>query len=340
MPLSSGRVAEPATPGARPEQVVVGVDIGGTAIKGVLSGPDGEPRARFGRSTPVADGVDAVVDAIVATASRLLEQRARAQPVAVGLVMPGVVDRAEGIARYSANIGWRELPLRRIVADRLGLPVAIEHDVRAAALAEVTSGAARGLREVLFVSIGTGLAGALVTRGAVVDGAAGLAGEIGHVPVFPGGEPCACGQRGCAETYASAASVSRRYAEACGGALVPAEVVIQQAAQGDGRARTVLDDAVVALTRMVLGVVLLADPEVVVLAGGMAGAGAALTDPLAAGLGRALLWRRSPPVMVSGLGADAGARGAALLAWTARSPAARDRSGPTHHQPAGGQDVP
>jgi glucokinase len=315
-------VTIPAAPG----QAVVGVDIGGTSIKGILAGPDGVPRARFERPTPVRDGVDAVVEAIVDVASRLRSAAGQdAVPVGVGLVMPGVVDRAGGIARWSANIGWQDLPIRRLVADRLGLPVAIEHDVRAAALAEVGSGAARGMREVLFVSIGTGIAGALITGGVVVDGAAGLAGEIGHVPVFPDGEPCACGLQGCAEAYASAASVSRRHARLAGGAPIPAEVVFARAADGEEHARRVVEDAVVALTRMVLGVVLLADPELIVLAGGMAGAGVALTEPLAAGLQSALPWRTAPPVVVSGLGGDAGARGAALLAWAAAAAGAAGR---------------
>ena len=312
---------------AAPEPVVIGVDIGGTSIKGVLTGRDGVPRVRLDRPTPVRDGVDAVVEAIIDISSRLRDAAGGdAVPVGVGLVMPGVVDRAAGIARWSANIGWRALPIRRLVADRLGLPVTIEHDVRAAALAEVTCGAAGGLREVLFVSIGTGIAGALVVGGAVVDGAAGLAGEIGHVPVFPDGEPCACGQRGCAEAYASAASVSRRHARAGGGAAVPAEAVLARAADGDEHARAVLDDAVVALTRMVLGVVLLADPEVVVLGGGMSAAGPALTEPVGEGLRRALTWRTPPPVIVSRFGSDAGARGAALLAWTAEVPDAHVRA--------------
>jgi glucokinase len=300
------------------EQVVIGIDIGGTSIKGLLGGPDGRVRARYSRHTPVADGVDAVVDAVVETAARLRTAAGDGSvPVGVGLVMPGVVDRAAGIARWSANIGWRELPIRRLVADRLGLPVAVDHDVRGAALAEITCGAAQGMQDVLFVAIGTGLAGTLVTGGRVVDGAAGLAGEIGHVPVFPGGEPCACGQRGCAEAYASAASVSRRYAALSGEVSVPAEVVVARAADGEEHAQTVLEDALGALTRTVLGVVLLADPQLIVLGGGMAAAGEALTRPLTDGLQAALLWRDVPPVVVSGLGSDAGARGAALLAWTA-----------------------
>jgi glucokinase len=300
----------------RATEVVLGIDIGGTAIKGVLTGRDGVPLARSVRSTPVADGVDAVVDAIVETADRLRAGADRdAIPVGVGLVMPGVVDRAAGIARWSANIGWRDLPIRTLVAERLGLPVTIEHDVRAAAMAEMVTGAARGAREVLFVAIGTGLAGGLITGGRVVDGAAGLAGEIGHVPVVPDGEQCACGQRGCAEAYASAAAVSRRHAAFTGGTAVPAEDVLARAARGEEAARTVVGQAVTALARLVLGAVLLADPELVVLGGGMAAAGSALTDPIAEELQTALPWRQAPTVVVSGLGGDAGARGAALLAW-------------------------
>lgn len=312
----------------RGDPVVVGIDIGGTSIKGILAGREGDPRARVARPTPVADGVDAVVDAVVETAARLLDAAGGAEPVGVGLVMPGVVDRAEGVARYSANIGWRDLPIRRLVAERLHLPVTIEHDVRAAALAEVSAGAARGLSEVVFLSIGTGLAGALITRGSVVDGSAGLAGEIGHVPVFPEGEHCACGQRGCAETYASAASVSRRYAVRNGGVHVPAEGVMARAAGGDESARSVLDDAVTALARVILGAVLLADPELVVLGGGMAAAGSALTQPVTDALRAALLWRAAPAVTVAHFGGEAGARGAALVAWAntdAPGPAARPR---------------
>jgi glucokinase len=300
------------------DEVVIGIDIGGTSIKGVVVGRDGAAYASVDRPTPVDEGVDAVVDAVVDTVERLRSTAGPdASPVGVGLVMPGVVDRSAGMARSSANIGWRDLPIRQIVADRIGLPVAIEHDVRAAGMAEVRYGAARGVSDVLVVSIGTGVAAALVVGGTVVDGAAGLAGEIGHVPVYPDGELCRCGQRGCAEAYSSGAAVSRRYAARTGRPAVPAEEVIARAAGGDRTAAAVLHEAVVGLTRAVLGCVLLTDPRLIVLAGGMAGAGAALTEPLAEGLQRSLLWRTPPPIVVSTLGGGAGARGATLLGWTA-----------------------
>ena len=139
--------------------------------------------------------------------SAIVELRAQvpeaARLRAVGLVVPGVVDAQQGIAVYAANIGWRQLPLRQIVAEAIGLPVVLDHDVRAAGLAELELGAGQGLQEVLFVALGTGVAAAVITRGQVSAGATGRAGELGHLPVFPEGEWCACGQRGCTETYAS-----------------------------------------------------------------------------------------------------------------------------------------
>ena len=152
---------------------------------------------------------------------------------AVGLVVPGVVDAQQGIAVYAANIGWQQLPLRQIVAEAVGLPVILDHDVRAAGLAELELGAGRGLQEVLFVALGTGIAAAVITRGQVSAGATGRAGELGHLPVFPEGEWCACGQRGCTETYASASALSRRYSAASGISDVPAKDVISRATAGD-----------------------------------------------------------------------------------------------------------
>ena len=297
------------------DQVVLGIDVGGTSIKGAIAGPDSILRARLTTPTPVADGVEAVLDAIVEMAGDL-RTMAGVTPSAVGLAVPGLVDRAAGIARHSTNIGWRDLPIRSLVANRLGLPVVIDHDVRAAALAEVHSRTAADRSSLLLVSIGTGLATALVVDGAVVAGSGGQAGESGHVPVYPDGELCACGQRGCAEAYASAAAVARRYAVRTGDPVVGADEVFTRASNGDPAARAVLAEADVALTRMVLGCVLLADPAVIVLSGGMSGAGAAVTDPLSLGLRRSMSWREPPPVVVSTFGADAGLHGALLLAWS------------------------
>jgi glucokinase len=316
--MVTGVTATPARDAATPGTAVIALDVGGTSIKGAVEMGGGGVDSRIEVPTPVADGVDAVVSTIVATIEAL---RTAASPhltvVSVGIIFPGVVDRAAGIARYSANIGWRDLPIRRLVADRVGLPVAIDHDVRAAGLAEARLGAARGVDEALFVSIGTGIAAAVVTGGGVVSGAEGMAGELGHLPVMQDGETCACGLRGCVETYASAASLARRYAVGGGAASARAEDVIALAGSGDVIAQRVFGEAVVALGRALVSYVFLMDPSLIVIGGGMAAAGPALTGPLAAEMKRSMVWRQAPAVVTSELEGDAGRRGAALVAWSA-----------------------
>jgi glucokinase len=314
----TGVTQSPQRTAASAAIAVIALDVGGTSIKGAVETGDGAVDSRTEVPTPVADGVDAVVSAIVATIETL---RSAASPhltvAGVGIIFPGVVDRAAGVARYSANIGWRDLPIRRLVADRVGLPVAIDHDVRAAGLAEARLGAARGVDEALFVSIGTGIAAAVVTGGRVVSGAGGMAGELGHLPVIQDGETCACGLRGCVETYASAASLARRYAAGARTAPMRAEDVIALAGGDDAIAQRVFGEAVVALSRALVSYVFVMDPSLIVIGGGMAAAGSALTVPLTAELERSMVWRQAPAVVTSELGGDAGRRGAALVAWNA-----------------------
>src|SRR5690606_35726603 len=127
------------------------------------------------------------------------------QPTACGIVIPGVVDEAAGIAEWSGNLALRDVPLRAIVADETRLPTALGHDVRAAALAEARLGAGTAATRLYFVAIGTGIAGAYVRDGDVDPGAHGASGEIGHVVIRSGPDaaPCGCGGRGCLEAYAS-----------------------------------------------------------------------------------------------------------------------------------------
>ena len=290
--------------------VVVAVDVGGTTIKSATVDADTRLLDTSHRATP---GAADVVDAVCAEIALL---RGRSVPTvhAVGLVLPGIVDAAAGIARYSANIGWRDLPIRDLVAERTGLPVSIEHDVRAAGLAEADRGAARQSRSTLYVAIGTGIAAAVIEGGTALAGATNQAGELGHLPVYPDGERCACGQRGCAETYASAAALPRRYAAAGGDPGVrDAPGVVARATAGDPAARRVFDEAVTALGRALVTATLLLDPELIVLGGGLSLAGPALLEPVAAALSGGLAWRRAPGLVAARFGADSGRVGAALV---------------------------
>jgi glucokinase len=296
-----------------PRSVVAAVDVGGTGMKGVLVDDTGAVVASAEAATPVVDGPDAVVAAVREFVRALSGRDPDVR--AAGLVVPGFVDPDAGIARYSANIGWRDVPLRELVAADLRRPVVLEHDVRAAALAETTLGAARDTADAAIIVIGTGIAAVLISAGRVIRGAIGLAGELGHIPVRPGGEPCACGQRGCLETYASARAIARRYVEA-GGDAVPAHVVVERIGE-DALAARVWDDAVDTLADAVVTTTMIADPTVVVIGGGLAEAGETLLAPLRRAVGERLTWRPPPRIERSPLGPRAGRFGAAVLAWQA-----------------------
>ncbi|MEV7971283.1 ROK family protein [Sphaerisporangium sp. NPDC088356] len=193
---------------APPNAYVVALDVGGTAMKGGLVSSSGEVLLTDKRATPRAEGPLRVVEAIRTFIDDLAEA-GQGTPSGVGLAVPGLV--TSGTAVYSANIGWKDVPAADFTS--LEVPVRLGHDVRTGGLAERVLGAGRAEPDFLFLPIGTGIAGAMIIAGEPYGGSAGWGGEIGHIPVFPDGERCACGQIGCLETYASAASVARRYGE-------------------------------------------------------------------------------------------------------------------------------
>ncbi len=291
---------------------VVAVDVGGTGVKGMVVDIGGRPLASSQAPTPVGDGPAAVVAAVRAFV-RDLAGRVDGPVEAVGVVVPGDVDAEAGVARYSVNIGWRDVPLAALLADDLGVPVVLDHDVRAAAVAEAVLGAAQGADDCVIIVIGTGIAGVIVSGGQVLRGAVRLAGELGHMPVRPGGELCACGQHGCLETYASAGAVARRYTRDGGGPVSAQDVV--ERIDRDPLAARVWQEAVGALADGVVIATMAVDPAVVVLGGGLSQAGGALLNPLRAGVAARLTWRPPPRLELSPLGERAGRYGAAVLAW-------------------------
>jgi glucokinase len=295
--------------------VVIALDVGGTGIKCALVDPSGAVQHAERHATQRERGADAVVSTVLDVAEGLAATaRARGlTPRAVGIVVPGIVDESTGTAIWSANLGFRDVPLKTLVEKRLGLPAALGHDVRGGGLAEARLGAGRGRRHVLLVAVGTGIAAAHVVDGTVFAGAHGAAGEIGHIVVRPNGPPCGCGQRGCLEIIASAASVARRYAERTG-AAAEADRVAALAAAGDADAGAVWDETVAALADGLLVGLALFDPEVVVVGGGLAEAGDALLVPLRAALRARLTFHREPELCGAALGDEAGCLGAALLA--------------------------
>ena len=298
------------------EPVVVALDVGGTGMKCALVRPDGTVHHSERHSTLAERGPAAVTGHILDVAAGLAD-RARADgldPIAAGIAVPGVVDEVNGIAVWSSNVGFRDVPLRDLLTAKLGLPAALGHDVRVGGIAEARLGAGRGQRHVLFVAIGTGIAAAFVLDGVGYAGAHGAAGEVGHIVVRPGGTPCPCGGQGCLEAVASARAIGQRYADLSGISGTTALDVVTRAAGGEPLAETVWGEAVDALADGLVTCQGLYDVSVLVLGGGLAEAGDALLRPLRAGFEERITFHRMPQIVRAELGDTAGCLGAALLA--------------------------
>ncbi|MEU9961779.1 ROK family protein [Streptomyces sp. NPDC050982] len=306
---------------------VIALDVGGTGMKAALVGAVDAARSggtppvlhRARRATGREHGPDSVVESILAFAADLRAHGERhfGEPAAaVGVAVPGIVDADRGIAAYSANLGWRDVPLRDLISARLGgVPVALGHDVRTGGLAEGRIGAGRGADRFLFVPLGTGIAGAIGIDGRVEAGAHGFAGEIGHIVVRPGGTPCPCGQHGCLERFASAAAVSEAWAEASGDPEADAADCAKAVESGDPRALVVWQEAVDALADGLVTALTLLDPRTLIIGGGLAEAGETLFTPLRAAVGRRVTFQKLPSIVPAALGDTAGCLGAGLLAW-------------------------
>jgi glucokinase len=289
---------------------VAAVDLGGTTIKGAVVDRAGRVLRERSRPTPAADGPDAVIAALL---ELIAELRADGEVDAVGVVVPGHVDADAGRAVFAANVGFRDVPLRAIVAEATGLPALLEHDVRAAGVAEDELGATAGVEDYVLAVIGTGIAAVLKSGGRAVAGAISLPGELGHIPVWPGGELCSCGQRGCLERYSSAAAITRRYAQAGGEPGLSAGEVLARRVD-DAAATRVWAEAITALALAFTTCTYLLDPELIVIGGGLSAAGEELLTPVQEELAKLILWRPVPTVKLSALGARAGLLGAAVLA--------------------------
>lgn len=286
------------TPGGVPG--TLGVDVGGTTIKGIRISAAGSVLAEHRVPTPTLDPTgERVTEAVAEVVSAL----GGSGGAPVGVVVPGIVDEDLGVAVLSANVGFRSAPLRRLLEERLGTAVALGQDVRAGALAELRSGAGRGLEgAVAFVAVGTGIAAAILIDGhAVVSG--GWAGEIGQ-PVIGSGPHA--GRR--VEEIASASATARRAGEP------DARAVAGRVAAGDPAATAVWAETVSVLADALAGIAATVAPSTIILGGGLAQAGDLLLDPLRTELSRRLDGMRVPRLVVAEHGDVAGALGAALLA--------------------------
>jgi len=311
----TGNGVSGSAPATGSPDVVVAIDVGGTGMKCALVDASGSIVHAERHATGAQRGSDAVVATILEVAASLADTGlARGYRVrAAGVAVPGVIDEDNGVAVWAANVNFREVPLRALLRDRLGLPATLGHDVRAGGLAEARLGAGRGYEHVLVVPIGTGIAAAHVVHGKAFAGAHGAAGEIGHIIVRPGGRPCGCGAAGCLEAEASAAAIGRTYSARIGRPATALDLVARLPT-GDPDATEVWAEAIDALADGLRTGLTLYDPQAIVIGGGLAEAGDALLGPLDAALAAKLTFQYRPVMVRAALGDEAGCLGAGLLA--------------------------
>ncbi len=309
----------PATWGA--VEWSLGVDLGGTSAKVAIVGADGTVVAHDSVPTGAACEWSAFLAALAACADRVTQGAglSRTSLGAVGVASAGLIEQSTGVLRSSPNLPlFHDVPVRDTVRETFACPVAIENDATAFAFGEWASGAARGARHAVFVTLGTGVGGGVVVNGALHRGAHGFAGEIGHtcVSIAPDAPLCACGRTGCVEAYVGANALVAR-ARAHDAAIASPADITARAAAGAEPMRRVLADAGAVLGVALGNMVNTLDPEVLVVGGGVARAGELLLAPAEEMMCRRALSRGTvpyPPLRPSAHGDLAGAIGAALVA--------------------------
>ena len=302
--------------------LVIGMDVGGTGLKAAVIDRQGKVFIKEQRPTQRERGPEAVIASILDFASDLAKSASSpsgaGRVAAAGVAVPGLIDEENGVALMSVNLGWKDVPLRQLLEERLGVPAVVGHDVRVASIAEGLLGAARGSENYLFLTLGTGVGAAVVLGGIPYVGVHEVGGEFGHMVVQPDGSPCGCGRQGCIETLASASAVVRRYHAMTQASIdMTTRDVAKRVVAGDAAAQRVWGEAIEALSIGIGNYVVLLDPERVVIGGGMADAGQLLFEPLIAQLAKEVPFQPVPPVLPAALGNDAGYLGAALKACLA-----------------------
>jgi glucokinase len=282
---------------------VIGVDLGGTKISVGAMTVDGSTQlAERTEATLAAEGADAVVARIVSmiesTIAGVTKETgaSRKDILGVGIGSPGPLDRERGLVITTPNLGWHNFPLRDRVSGATGLNATLDNDANCATLGEWWIGAARGARNVVGMTIGTGIGGGLILDGKLYHGSSDVAGEIGHTSIDSTGRRCKCGNYGCLEAYASGPATADRAREALAGgedsllvAMVDGDLekltavnVYDAAKQGDGVAQEIVRETARFIGTGLANLLNIFNPDVVVLAGGVAQAGDELFAPVRA----------------------------------------------------------
>ncbi|GAH98673.1 unnamed protein product [marine sediment metagenome] len=283
-------------PKSKEQKLILGVDLGGTKIATALATAQGEILARGRRPTPAQAGPDAVIKSICATIDKTLAAKRLEPPqlLGIGIAAAGIIDSDKGKVVSSPNLpGWHEVPLRDAVEQRFGIPVYLGNDATLAALGEWRFGLKKGIANLIYITVSTGIGGGIIAGGKLYTGACGVAGEVGHMTIDMNGPKCNCGNIGCWETLASGTALAREAVkqiregaktsiiELVNGDIskIDAKVVGLAAKQGDELAKELISRLGYYLGVGLVNLVNIFNPELILIGGGVAKTGDLLLQP-------------------------------------------------------------
>ncbi|MBE5766292.1 MAG: ROK family protein [Clostridiales bacterium] len=309
----------------------VGIDLGGTGIKAGLITEDGTILAQADCPTGVERGHEAVIADMAKLALTVIEKGGKTldDVKSIGIGLPGVQDPRTGHVPFCTNLYWHDVPVIELMNKYIDKPIYFDNDATVAGLAESVAGVSAGVKNSVFITLGTGVGGAIIIDGKPYSGANGVGSEVGHMITVIDGEPCTCGNSGCWERYASATAIIRMgrevaekkpagsIARAVGGDLsrITAKTIFDLAKEGDPDATELFNRYVYYLCVGIVNIINCVDPEVLVIGGGVSKAGDFLLNAVRAKLPSMVFYKAMPyaRIELATLGNDAGIIGAAML---------------------------
>jgi glucokinase len=313
--------------------LIVAVDLGGTQTRAALCGADGQIFRRVARLTEAKEGTDAVMGRIYEAISEAIGDAPLAEVAGIGIGAPGPVNPTTGVVREAPNLpGWQDVPLRTLISERFARPTFLGNDANLAGLAEYLYGAGRGIRDMIYLTISTGIGSGIIVDGRMLLGTEGLAGEAGHMIILPDGPVCGCGAHGCLEALAAGPAIARdvvmriksgkksRVTKLVDGDLnkVDAKVVNMAAQLGDKVAINAFRRAGTYLGIGIANLLRLFNPRMIVLGGSVTKSGPFLFDPMHEAIRANVLplYWEGLAIAPAALADDVGLLGAAALAVT------------------------
>ncbi|MBI2855594.1 MAG: ROK family protein [Chloroflexi bacterium] len=309
---------------------IVAVDLGGTWLRVALVDSRGKVLARIAEKARSQEGPERVVDRMAHAAKALLTKNGFDAPLAVGAGVPGPIDSAGVIYEAPHLLGWKDVPIKAMLAERFPVPVWVDNDANVACLGEYTFGSGRGVKDLIYMTVSTGVGGGVISGGALVTGWRGLAGEVGHILIDPRGPRGKCGHVGCLESLVSGTAIAQLAVEALKGghkssltgvvkrhlSRLKAEHVFQAAAQGDSLGRELVQQVAGDLARGIVSLVHIFNPRMFILGGGVARNWHLLAPPVQEELRQHAMKGFLDGLVItpSQLGDDVGLVGAAALA--------------------------